>query len=59
MAVITIPSSFSPIAAALDVFTQERLSQQKRARQQEQDAWNREARGRQRQKVGVRHRRQE
>jgi len=49
MAVITIPSSFSPIAAAIDVFTQDRLAQQKRARQQEQDAWNREARGRQRQ----------
>jgi hypothetical protein len=52
MAVITIPSSFSPIAAALDVFTQDRLAQQKRARQQEQDAWNREARGRQRQGWG-------
>jgi len=49
MAVITIPSSFSPIAAALDVFTQDRLAQQKRARQAEQDAWNREARARQRQ----------
>ena len=52
MAVITIPSSFSPIAAALDVFTQDRLAQQKRARQQEQDAWNREARGRQREGWG-------
>ena len=49
MAVITIPSSFSPIAAALYVFTQDRLAQQKRARQAEQDAWNREARARQRQ----------
>ena len=52
MAVITIPSSFSPIAAALDVFTQDRLAQQKRARQAEQDAWNREARARQRQNWG-------
>jgi len=52
MAVITIPSSFSPIAAALDVFTQDRLAQQKRARQAEQDAWNREARNRQRQNWG-------
>ena len=52
MAVITIPSSFSPIAAALDVFTQDRLAQQKRARQAEQDAWNREARNRQRQGWG-------
>jgi len=52
MAIITIPSSFSPIAAALDVFTQDRLAQQKRARQQEQDAWNREARARQRQGWG-------
>lgn len=49
MAVITIPSSFSPIAAAIDVFTQDRLAQQKRARQAEQDAWNLEARDRQRQ----------
>lgn len=49
MAVITIPSSFSPIAAAIDVFTQDRLAQQKRARQAEQDAWNREVRARQRQ----------
>ena len=49
MAVITIPSSFSPIAAAIDVFAQDRLAQQKRARQAEQDAWNREARARQRQ----------
>tara|TARA_R110000824_G_scaffold92388_1_gene224202 strand:+ start:3611 stop:5038 length:1428 start_codon:yes stop_codon:yes gene_type:complete len=48
MAVITIPSSFSPIAAAIDVFTQDRLAQQKRARQAEQDAWNLEARDRQR-----------
>ena len=52
MAVITIPSSFSPIAAAIDVFTQDRLAQQKRARQAEQDAWNREARARQRQNWG-------
>ena len=49
MAIITIPSSFSPIAAAIDVFTQDRLAQQQRARQAEQDAWNREARARQRQ----------
>ena len=52
MAVITIPSSFSPIAAAIDVFTQDRLAQQKRARQQEQDAWNLEARDRQRENWG-------
>ena len=52
MAVITIPSSFSPIAAAIDVFTQDRLAQQKRARQAEQDAWNLEARDRQRENWG-------
>ena len=52
MAIINIPSSWSPIAAGIDVFVQDRLARQKRERQAEQDAWNREARARQRQNWG-------
>jgi hypothetical protein len=49
MAIINIPSSWSPIAAGIDVLVQDRLARQKRERQAEQDAWNLEARNRQRQ----------
>ena len=52
MAIINIPSSWSPIAAGIDVFVKDRLARQQRERQAEQDAWNREARGRQRQNWG-------
>ena len=52
MAIINIPSSWSPIAAGIDVFVQDRLARQQRERQAEQDAWNLEARGRQRENWG-------
>ncbi len=49
MAIINIPSSWSPIAAGIDVFVKDRQAQRERERQAEQDAWNLESRNRQRQ----------